>query len=188
MSRKAIRAIDWAAIIERMGDLEKNQLAAFKIRSDKYLRRMAASPESPPKLDWAYYKKNISTPGLVDKFQKEYEAFSIAYPADKYTAQIDTEEKEEKKDIEQIIIECDEAIVELEKEITKINGMLPFEEMTMEDFTILYPEQSINPDKPTMWPHDRSLDEDPAETDDHAKSEQLEDEGKGDEKPKKMGH
>lgn len=55
---------------------------------------MTANPESPPKIDWAYYRKTISTAGLVDKFQKEYEALSIPYPADKYTVDIEAEEKQ----------------------------------------------------------------------------------------------
>jgi len=55
---------------------------------------MNTHPESPPKIDWAYYKKNISTSGLVDKFQKEYESFKVPYPADNYTSQIETQEKD----------------------------------------------------------------------------------------------
>lgn len=55
---------------------------------------MNANPETPPKIDWAYYKKNIPVPGLVDKFQKEYESFKVPYPADKYTSEIEAREKE----------------------------------------------------------------------------------------------
>lgn len=55
---------------------------------------MVANPESPPKIDWSYYKKNVTTPGLVDQFQKQYDALSIPYPADKYTAEIESEEKQ----------------------------------------------------------------------------------------------
>lgn len=54
---------------------------------------MNANPEAPPKIDWAYYKKNIMVAGLVDKFQKEYESFSIPYPVDKYTSEVETQEK-----------------------------------------------------------------------------------------------
>lgn len=56
--------------------------------------RMVASPEAPPKIDWAYYKKNIPIAGLVDKFQKEYDAFKVPYPTDKYTSLIETHEKQ----------------------------------------------------------------------------------------------
>jgi len=56
--------------------------------------RMNANPEAPPKIDWMYYKKNIPIPGLVDKFQKEYESFKVPYPADKYTSEVEVHEKE----------------------------------------------------------------------------------------------
>lgn len=54
---------------------------------------MNANPEAPPKIDWAYYKKSIPIAGLVDKFQKEYESVKVPYPVDKYTSEIEAEEK-----------------------------------------------------------------------------------------------
>lgn len=55
---------------------------------------MMANPEALPKIDWAYYKKVIVTPGLVDKFRKEYESLSVPYPADNYTAEIEAAKSE----------------------------------------------------------------------------------------------
>jgi hypothetical protein len=57
-------------------------------------RRMNTNPETPAKIDWTYYKKNVPMPGLVDKFQKEYESFKVPYPADKYTSEVEAEEKQ----------------------------------------------------------------------------------------------
>ena len=51
-------------------------------------------PEAPAKLDWATYKNAIPIPGLVDKFQKEFESLKVPYPADNYTSKIDVLEKE----------------------------------------------------------------------------------------------
>ena len=55
---------------------------------------MMANPEALPKIDWTYYKKVVLTPGLVDKFQKEYESLSIPYPPDNYTAEIEKEKQQ----------------------------------------------------------------------------------------------
>lgn len=55
---------------------------------------MMANPESSPQLNWDYYKKNVTTPGLVEKFKKDYESLTIPFPADKYTSLIDSEEKQ----------------------------------------------------------------------------------------------
>lgn len=56
--------------------------------------RMTANPEAAPKIDWAFYKKNIALPGFVDKFQKAYDSFTVPYPADKYTSEIEIQEKQ----------------------------------------------------------------------------------------------
>lgn len=55
---------------------------------------MMANPETMPKLDWGFYKKNIAVAGVVDKFQKEFDALKIPYPEDKYTSAVDAQEKE----------------------------------------------------------------------------------------------
>ncbi|KZC13747.1 PREDICTED: ATP synthase subunit d, mitochondrial-like [Dufourea novaeangliae] len=153
MSRRAIKSINWAALLERLPESEKNVYVTFRAKSDQYLRRMTANPESPPKIDWSYYKRTITTPGLVDKFQKEYEALSIPYPADKYTADIESEEKETLKQIDNFVQEANQMIENAKIEIEKIQQLLPYSEMTLEDFRDIHPEEAINPDKPTAWPH-----------------------------------
>ncbi|KMQ97682.1 atp synthase subunit mitochondrial [Lasius niger] len=153
MSRKAIKAINWAALAERIPEAEKTAFSVFKAKSDQHLRRMTANPETPPKIDWAYYKKNIALSGLVDKFQKEYESFTVPYPADKYTSQIEAQEKELLAEIEQFIKESNGRIDTASKEAERVKSLLPFSEMTMEDFRDFCPDQALNPDKPTVWPH-----------------------------------
>lgn len=53
---------------------------------------MVALPAEPLKIDWAAYKSKIATPGLVESFEKSYNAVKIPYPEDKYTAAIDKTE------------------------------------------------------------------------------------------------
>ncbi|XP_036148331.1 ATP synthase subunit d, mitochondrial isoform X2 [Monomorium pharaonis] len=153
MSRRAIKAINWSALAEKIPETEKTAFAAFKAKSDQYLRRMNMNPETPPKINWSYYKKSIPVPGLVDKFQKEYEAFKIPYPEDKYTSEVEAEEKQVHIKIEEFMKESNERIVTANKEIDRIKSLLPFSEMTMEDFRDAYPDLAINSDKPTVWPH-----------------------------------
>ncbi|CAB0004765.1 unnamed protein product, partial [Nesidiocoris tenuis] len=118
-------------------------------------RRVSANPENAPKLDWAYYKKNVPIPGLVDAFQKQYESLQIPVPADTLTSTIDSQEKEIRDAVAKFKAESDERIVKMKAEVTRIQGLLPYEQMTMEDFAEAHPEEALDPiNRPTLWPHE----------------------------------
>ncbi|XP_017884882.1 ATP synthase subunit d, mitochondrial-like [Ceratina calcarata] len=171
MSRRALTAINWAALAERIPETEKAALAAFKSKSDKYLQRMNANPEAMPKIDWEYYRKSVITPGLVDKFQKEFESLQIPYPADKYTAAIDAEKNDLAKKIESFKQELDGSTVEIQKILDSINAMIPYAEMTMDDYCEAVPDGFMRTDIVTTWPHTEETQEDLnaplTRTDDH---------------------
>lgn len=54
---------------------------------------MLANPEVSPKIDWAYYKSRVAVSGMVDNFQKQYDALKIPYPADTVTPQVEAQAK-----------------------------------------------------------------------------------------------
>lgn len=49
---------------------------------------MITLPESVPAINFAEYKARIPVAGMVDTFQKEYEALKVPYPADTVSQQI----------------------------------------------------------------------------------------------------
>ncbi|ELW69192.1 ATP synthase subunit d, mitochondrial [Tupaia chinensis] len=55
------------------------------------------SRESTSTISWAYYKANVAKVGLVDDCEKQFNALKIPVPEDKYTVQVDAEEKEDMK-------------------------------------------------------------------------------------------
>lgn len=62
-----------------------------------------ANPAEPPKINWAVYKQTIPIPGMVDNFQKQYEALKIPYPADTMSSKVDAQWAEVKKAIEAFV-------------------------------------------------------------------------------------
>ncbi|XP_063701280.1 ATP synthase subunit d, mitochondrial [Culicoides brevitarsis] len=147
-------AVNWAAFAERVHPSQRLQFNTFKNKSDKYLRAVQANPESAPAIDWAKYKKNIAVAGMVDNFQKQYEALKVPYPVDKLTSEVDKQAKEVEVEIQQFIVESNKRIEEHKKELAHIASLLPFNQMTYEDFRDSYPEQALDPiNRPTYWPH-----------------------------------
>uniref|UniRef100_A0A1B6DLU4 ATP synthase subunit d, mitochondrial n=1 Tax=Clastoptera arizonana TaxID=38151 RepID=A0A1B6DLU4_9HEMI len=146
--------INWAEIAERVPEQQKPQYIAFKAKSDNYLRRVMAYPENPPKIDWTIYKNKIPIAGLVENFQKQYDSLKIPYPQDTTVSQLDALEKELNADVKKFISESNVRIEEYSKELTRLLSLLPFEQMTMEDYRDAYPDLAMDPiNKPTFWPH-----------------------------------
>ncbi|CAH1105402.1 unnamed protein product [Psylliodes chrysocephalus] len=147
-------AINWAALSERVPEHQRPQFLAFKTKSDGYLRRVLANPEKAPAIDWSFYKSKVPLPAMVDEFQKQYSAISIPYPPDTVKPQLDALEKEIKSDIEKFKAESNVRIQDYKKQLAHIASLIPYDQMTMEDFRDAYPEDAIDPiNKPTFWPH-----------------------------------
>ncbi|KAI9557818.1 hypothetical protein GHT06_014567 [Daphnia sinensis] len=160
--RIAQSAVNWSAMAEKVSESQRPMFNAFKLKSDQYLRRVMANPEKPPAIDWAYYQARVAVPGLVESFKKQYEALKVPYPVDKVTAQVDAQEKEAEIAIKEFIAQSNRRVAEAEAELKKWSSVLPFGQMTMEDFAEAFPEQAWNAAKPTYWPHDEASQQPPA--------------------------
>jgi F-type H+-transporting ATPase subunit d len=142
---------------------QKAFFTAFKVKSDGYFRRMKANPESALKIDWEYYKARIPVQGMVDDFRKKCEALNIPYPSDNVTSQIEQQEREALKEVQDFIKQSNTRFVGYEAEVARLKSLLPFEQMTMEDCKDAYPDLTLDPlNKSTFWPHtpEEQLDDD----------------------------
>lgn len=153
--RIAQSSVNWSALAERVPPNQKTNFLTFKSRADKYLRAVHANPEQSPKIDWAYYKSRVAVPGLVETFQKSFDSLKIPYPVDTLSAEVDRMRTEVKAKIENFKKESEVRIAKSQAEIERINGLLPYAQMTMEDFKDAHPDLALDPlNNPTFWPHD----------------------------------
>jgi len=147
-------AINWTAIAERVPENQKIFFNSLKGKSDGYLRRVLSNPESPPKLDFAAYKDKIAIPGLVESFQKQYEAFKVSYPTENVSPQVDAQRKEFAETIKNFKAESNKRIQDYNAQLAKWDDILPYEDMTLEDYKDSFPEVAYDPvNRPTFWPH-----------------------------------
>lgn len=147
-------SVNWSALAERVSENQRTSFVAFKTKSDKYLRSVTANPEAPPAINWSHYEKSIAIPGLVQSFKSQYEGMKIAYPADSYTKLVDAQESQVKKEIEDFVKASESRIAAYKKEAEHLKSLLPFDQMTLEDFRDAFPDQALDAiNKPTFWPH-----------------------------------
>ncbi|KAG5672242.1 hypothetical protein PVAND_002384 [Polypedilum vanderplanki] len=166
--RIAASSINWAAIAERVPAAQRTNFTAFKSKSDKYLRSVLANPENPPKIDWAAYKNSVPIPGMVENFQKQYEALKVPYPSDNVSSQLDQQKQQVAKEIEEFKRDSSARIAEHEKAVAHLKSLLPYAAMTMEDFNDAFPDQALDAiNRPTFWPHDAAEQEPRKEPEEH---------------------
>jgi F-type H+-transporting ATPase subunit d len=91
---------------------------------------------------------------MVDSFQKQYEALKVPYPADTVSASVDQQKAQVAKDIEKFVAESKNRIEDHKKSIAHLESLLPYSQMTMEDYRDAFPDQALDPiNRPTLWPH-----------------------------------
>ncbi|OPJ88619.1 ATP synthase subunit d, mitochondrial [Patagioenas fasciata monilis] len=126
---------------------------ALKTRSDALSARLAALPERPPTIDWAYYKSAVAKSGMVDEFEKKFSALKVPEPVDTQTAKIDAQEQEASKSTAEYVQASKARIAQYEQHLQKLKSMIPFEQMTFEDLNEAFPETKLDKEKYPFWPH-----------------------------------
>nr|XP_061792286.1 ATP synthase subunit d, mitochondrial-like isoform X1 [Nerophis lumbriciformis] len=127
--RIALKAIDWVAFAERVPPNQKGMFNALKTRTDAISAKLASLPESPVAIDWSFYKTAVAKAGMVDEFEKK------------------------DKDAQAYVEASKARIAQYEEELNKFRNMIPFDQMTIEDYNNTFPETKLDKVKYPYWPH-----------------------------------
>lgn len=153
--RLAQTAVDWATFGTKMPDAHKEFFKALKARTDSTLFRITSNPDKLPAINFEQYRKTVSDKAMIDAFEKQYKALSIAYPTDveKKVEKLTQEEAVVAEKVKQGVAKVN-ADIEFYKNLLAWFDKLPApEEMNHELMAAYFPSGVPNPEKPTHWPH-----------------------------------
>ncbi|XP_014439025.1 ATP synthase subunit d, mitochondrial isoform X2 [Tupaia chinensis] len=134
--QKLAKTIDWVAFGEIKPRNQKAIANSLKTWKKTLTSRLAALPQTPPAIDWAYYKANVVKAGLVDDFKKKFNAL-----------------KEDMKSCAEFVSLSKARIEEYQKQLEKMKNIIPFDQMTIEDLNKVFPETTLDKKKYPYWPH-----------------------------------
>merc|ERR1711997_173067 len=137
--RVSASTVNWAEFARKIPAAQKPSFNALKQKSDGFVRAVNALPEAAPKIDFAAYKSKVAVDGMVDDFQKKYEALDIPYPKDNVSASLDTLLATKKSEYEKFVADSKVKIGEIEVELAKWEKMRPIEEMNKEEIVVQMP-------------------------------------------------
>ena len=120
------------------------------------MNRVLSNPEKPPEVDWNNYKANITNKDVVTKLEAAYKSLvqQVPYPQDTISSQIDDQAKQAKAEYKLLCQISNEKIKECEELQNKYKVMIPYGQMTNEDYALTFPDYVYSRKDPSIWPNE----------------------------------
>lgn len=157
MASRAVSKVkaDWSKLSSAIHSSELPKLNKLKSQIDATAIKVSSLPESLSKIDWAHYKAHAANPKLVEEIEKKYSSIKLNAPKVPASRLGDLKVAKE-QDIARYkdFVEFAKSYIESAEVVKeKFKTMIPFKEMSAEDWTLTFPEWSTSIENPSLGPH-----------------------------------
>lgn len=132
--------IDWGRMAGMISEEGRARFSQLRGRYEACKASLNSYPQKPQPINWDFYRRNVAIPGLVDSFQKQYEATTVPYPKDTTSASIDKREREVEVIVKETLEKSKETVKKWQEELAVLKAQKPFEDMTIDEYLVDKPE------------------------------------------------
>eukprot|EP01135_Chromosphaera_perkinsii_P005583 Nk52_evm2s354 gene=Nk52_evmTU2s354 len=124
---------NWSGLVHKLPEAARPELAVLRAKYTDLQSKLETLPDKKPEINWAYFKSVISAPGIVERYQKEFDSLNVPKPENKALANIEKNEAEFKKQGEQARENTMKMIADLEAKLNAIHAERPLDELTVDE-------------------------------------------------------
>lgn len=133
--------IDWKNVLLKMAPEDRTSVIQLRSLNQDLKRQLFDIKASYPKFDWKHYKANVSNAFILAQKDK-LKTFKLkSYDL---TSNLELLESRREIELENVAKKLEESSKEIEKmqeELHKLENCKPLDEMTVEDYYEMYPEE-----------------------------------------------
>ncbi|VDP91628.1 unnamed protein product [Echinostoma caproni] len=109
--------------------------------------RISSLPETLPPINWDNYMRTVPVPGLVEKFQKEYEAMRVEYPKDteNVKGKVQAHGQQMLELAKRHAVSCEKMKASALKMKSAVDKLPKLEELTPEVTLVYFPLTNLDP-------------------------------------------
>eukprot|EP01134_Creolimax_fragrantissima_P008338 CFRG8338T1 len=134
------RQFDFSAIGKRVGSELRGDVSRLAATHASLKDSLTKIAEQPAKIDWAFYKSHITTPGLVASAEKAYSAIQYPKPVDTKSGPLSSRRADMAKQAEAAAVDAEARLKELEKQLAALKAEKDVATVTIDEALAANPE------------------------------------------------
>uniref|UniRef100_A0A1A9VSN1 Uncharacterized protein n=1 Tax=Glossina austeni TaxID=7395 RepID=A0A1A9VSN1_GLOAU len=164
MAKKLFITIPLSELMKRVPPEQMAQYEEFRNKCVAYQREVDKYPDQLPRIDWSFYRANVPKNFVqsLEQFEINYKELDFCFATrydnldfSKYYTDWEKVLADIKQRIDDFVIQSNNKIEVYQAEISRLSEMIPYEDMTMEQFVVaredvadLIPRNNL----PLFWP------------------------------------